>query len=1225
MVRLKELELMMLFRHPGGDEFALFCTEVIRAACWAGGIPGSAVSSTTRTDARDGGVDTRVDRRIPGDKSGYFEHPTIWQFKAADEAHVSIPDMGKEISKPYAKACIQNGDAYRLCICDHLTPEKKIALTAALEKAVMDIRKDAPPPVVLGIADITVVANFYPGLVMQYRPDISGAFTLFERWKERMNSVTRTFVSGERFEKTKATILNHVDLSQKVKDPILTLYGQAGVGKTRTTYESLCNIPAASSIVMYFDDEEAVLEFATRLDNSVADQGIIVADECSIATREQLSRKLTACSDRVRCICIDNSKERVASPAPELAVEKMTVAELESILKANFPGVASDRVRIYAQISEGFVRLAADMCANLDPAIKQAGSMSPILGKVDEYYRTRLTGKEKFIAVETIALLKRVKHKGDSPTELERICALVEVDRKEVEQALSEVKDAPGWVERGALYYRITPELIAMIAFEAAWNRFARGREEDFLKKLPEEIQASFLERVSESGSTEVREIVQRFFQGFANSFGSKNLADPGMVNKLISLIETDPNTYLPVLRRVVASAEHDELTSTTSWFGGSWGTRREIVWLAERFVQFPEFFSDCEEILFVLAQHECEPDIGNNATKTWQHLFRLQLSGTSIPLHDRLKILLRRLESATSQTADIIGGALGNILDTHGTRVLGPPVVGGRIPPQEWTPATWDEFREEMRGGFNFIQAAVNHPVKELALGAKKALLIELESYTRQGWVDELRQVISVDKLDETDRARLVSRLKNILAFGKHPQGTEFKNEYAEKLTSWIEELQPKSLHARLVEFVGSRSWDHYGREKEWESGLRELAMELQKDPNVFASELVWLTSSEASSSFELGHILATLDMAPIHLDAMVQASKQKESALLRGYVSGLIFGAKVDPEPINKLLDQLEKDDPQFSFQIALAGGSPVRVFERAISLVTSKRIPVYNLRVFTHWVGNEHITLEQVIKALEILLPWIKNEEKHSSDVAIEFLGARFHAGQFNDLLTLNKSLVWNVLAATTKNISSETYWWGELLKAAAPTSPQLAISLACNVLVGDNYGMADEAKDLLSTWASEYPDEVMSELGKLMLNDKTGIRFYFSKLPVFTVLPADVVIRWLDNVGVEGAWKIARNLPKPFLDQNRGPVVPELTKYVLSKFEEDDRVFNEFSAGTHSHQIYAGDFGATRLQEGENARPFIDHPLRRIREWAQHEMTGARQDAQRHREWEKERGF
>jgi hypothetical protein len=144
--------------------------------------------------------------------------------------------------------------------------------------------------------------------------------------------------------------------------------------------------------------------------------------------------------------------------------------------------------------------------------------------------------------------------------------------------------------------------------------------------------------------------------------------------------------------------------------------------------------------------------------------------------------------------------------------------------------------------------------------------------------------------------------------------------------------------------------------------------------------------------------------------------------------------------------------------------------------------------------------------------------------------------------------------------------------------------------------------------------------MSEVGSIMLDEKTGLNFFVSKFPVFHVLPVGTVIDWLKKVGPIGAQRIARHLPAPTLDNNGNPVVPELTAWVLSTFENDERVFAEFCAGVHSFQLYRGDAVAVHETEAAAALKFLSHPLKRIRQWAQVEHESALKYAQLHREWE-----
>jgi hypothetical protein len=862
------------------------------------------------------------------------------------------------------------------------------------------------------------------------------------------------------------------------------------------------------------------------------------------------------------------------------------------------------------------------MCAHYDPEIAQAGTLSPVLARIDSYYRFRLTDDDRRQAVEAIALLKRVKYKGESPTELDLLCELTNIrDKAELERILAQLKDSPSWIEKGALYYRVTPAIIAMTAFESAWTRWAKDDERSFLAKIPPAIQESFLERVSESASPEVRDTVQQFFRGFADDFAPGSLGDVQMVDRFISLIETDSRSYLPALRRVVEAAADDELKSGPEWTRSSWGPRRQLVWTMENFVIFPEHFANCEAILFRLAQNECEPTIGNNATKTWQYLFRLQMSGTSIPLGNRLTLLRSRLQAASESTSDVIAGALGGILDTFGTRILGPAVVGGRVPPTDWYPKDAEEMKESVHLALRFLDEAAQHSIPTIASEAKDALLGDLDALTRRGWLRELRSFVAQSSLGEAERASLSRRLKHVLAWGKDTQNNPLSGEYAAALGSWIAELEPKSFHARLVGAVGGSAMDYYGREAEWERELDQLSTELLANVGLFDSEIAWCFSAEAKSAFELGVRLGTMDKSASLIDKILGKTERSQAGLLRGYVAGLLYAANADVQIVNSRLDAIEERDPAFSFQVALAGGARVKAFDRAVRLIRSGRLPVENLRNFTFWEGNVRISNEQVIEVLNLLTP-LASADSVASDMIVDFLGARLHVGQFATLLEGNKELIWNAISTAARNPGRDAFWLAKALEAAAPTDQPFAIRLATEGLVGENFHFKDEAEKLLTSWVVHYPEEVMASIGALMSDEKIGWRFFTSKFGIFHAIPEDVVIRWLQSAGVKGAQKIARHLPMPFIDAAGEPRVPRLTEYVLSRFEDDRITFGEFCAGTHSFQMYKGDFAAQREQEANRVRPFFNHPLKRIREWAQYEHDSGIAQAKYDREREDE---
>jgi len=206
----------------------------------------------------------------------------------------------------------------------------------------------------------------------------------------------------------------------------------------------------------------------------------------------------------------------------------------------------------------------------------------------------------------------------------------------------------------------------------------------------------------------------------------------------------------------------------------------------------------------------------------------------------------------------------------------------------------------------------------------------------------------------------------------------------------------------------------------------------------------------------------------------------------------------------------------------------------------------------------------------------------------DVMVDFLGSRFHAGHLPALLGEDNDLIWQCITTATRNPGRETFCLEEVLNAAAPTNWSMAIHLACDGLVSDNYQFEKDFENLLANWARSHGQEVMAGIGRLMLDETVGWRLFASKPGVFHAISEEIVIAWLKSVGVEGARKIARHLPRPFLDASGKGVVPTLTEFVLSSFEGDDLTFRELCAGTHTLQMYVGDIASQRERERERNR-------------------------------------
>lgn len=173
--------------------------------------------------------------------------------------------------------------------------------------------------------------------------------------------------------------------SNKPANPRLTISGDAGVGKSRTTFEAIAAIPGVASLTLYTDDEDHALDVARAIANDQNLYAALVADECLDATAFQLAKILQGTQHRVRLITIDNALERM--DRTELRLSRIATSTMEKIVEANFPDIDPDRRYRYCQLAEGYLRFAIFLCDN-DNLIVQQGHLGTLLGDTKSYLGT---------------------------------------------------------------------------------------------------------------------------------------------------------------------------------------------------------------------------------------------------------------------------------------------------------------------------------------------------------------------------------------------------------------------------------------------------------------------------------------------------------------------------------------------------------------------------------------------------------------------------------------------------------------------------------------------------------------------------------------------------------------------------------------------------------------------------------------------------------------------
>jgi hypothetical protein len=1234
-------EYFRFFLDGTGKAFTVFMDSLLRATSAKSSIPPSDVHTNLRTNLADGGVDTQIDS---GNNSvGYLTGPTIWQFKARKFCDITSAAIREEIhgeSKQDARDLIRKGYAYRLCICEDAPPPDKKALQDELDRCVKEINSSSPPALILLSSDLADWVNQYPTIVARYLQVPVEKFRWHETWRASAIGETRIFVPPEHYADWKSRVETHLDWSRKPNEVALTLYGNAGVGKTRSLFEILDRQVDQRELVLYTNDEKSAIEIATALTNDGTQNAILVADECLARARFRLAQILLGNENRIRLITIDNALERTRTLAAEVHISGATESETLKVLEANFDQVPLDRRIRYTRIANGSLRFAVYMCLH-DSEIQESGNISSALADAHSYYESRFAGQFGFDsedrkALEIVALVDRVGYRDEHAGELDALCNLTGKDPRDVRERLERIRKSMGFVASAGRYYYVTPAPVAMVAFESAWDHWVANDPYRFLKGLPEDLVQPFQDRVS-SASPEVGAIVARFFRDWTISQGARILDSESDTRHLVALVAADPATQIPLLRGLIESASVLQLRRGDNVgfpYRGS-TTRRLLVSLAEEIAQFSEFFFDAEAILFRLSVEEIEPSIGNNATSTWKGLFRILLSGTEVPFKKRFDLLKQRGADKAASVRELVVSAAAAAVDRQPFRMVGAPLFGSRVPPQDWRPKTHEDYRDAIEDCMALLVGMTSDADQGVATAATKALFEATSQLLWAGYIEPVRKALEgrvADDLKPRIRS-LVREVRSRVSWKELP--AESRNpEIKAGLEDWLASLETGTLHAQLIENVGSEPWSHHFDEEEWRKSVDNLAQQLYADPIAFAKELSWLNSDEAKSAAELGYAFGTLDaQSQRHLTQVIdEAIRLEATAFARGYVYSLAEHSQAGLSRLNQELDRVQNANAKVAFYIMLPAGDAVRSFGRALAMVGTHQIPPRLLSNLQVWIGNRKTTPIEAGQAIRSLLSIVENDTRDIADVAVDFVAyqvngvsAEEKSGVLSQVFGDKIGDLWTLLDLFVSNPGREDFWFSRVLRAATDIDPARGCDIATRMIVGSSFSMEGEGEKLIEELLQIYPVAVMESLGRRLTEDESKNQFFLRKFSFLASVPFDVAKEWLGEVGVVGARAIARHLPPPYLTKTGQPEVPPLTEYVLTQFEDDQRTFSEFVAGVHSLQGYWGSFSEARQKEADAARAFLNHRAKRIREWALLEVRQGEEDARVHGIREDERGM
>jgi hypothetical protein len=1220
-----------------GHAFEAALHSLIRAEAWACGIAPDQIDWDYRTNVPDGGKDVliKVGNNHP-ERKFIPSVPSIWSAKSGSDG-LSVTSLRKEVSKhkDVLSHLKEEGGVYVWCVAPAASMVARTKLRKEAEILANNHGFNADQ-IVFRFRDLlTAWFSSHVGVAAVHLNLPRGWKTL-EEWKTLEKGFKVPWVTfGDRAELV-AEVQAH--LLGTTGRNVLHLSGWSGIGKSRTVLQS-CVEESALEGALYFPN---LGEFAGQLEEyltrNVGVRAALVIDELDASELGQLESRLEPYVDRIRVVTIGSGAK--GSVDIRDGVKEVTpptdYGGVAAVIKSSDLSLTSDQATELAAWCEHDLRLALLLAEayKQDPGLtnRPITSAGDVLKRILKLFNDELGDVAAFRErYGLLSLCLNVGNEGEAREETEYLSSYFSQPVANLDRAVAQaIKCGLGRQQRQ--FFEAVPRALARQTFEStAWPNISRAASE-FVGGMPApRMMRKFIERAHECGHGVRDEIATALEPWFNEQFPTPDIslvAKSEPARLFAAYTELNPRSGLRWLRGAIDKASADVLQSFGREFDGSgdWRGRRHIVWLCDHLAQFSDEFWGCEEILYKLAQYETEDRVSNNSRGVWQRFFRPLFSWTTIPFERRIDHLLGRLKKAQPETQlMIMEAAIGAIRDPVGETVP-PKIVGGRLAPEEWRPKTNGDLRKSQTDAANKLLKVVKELLAERIATPRAEVINHLRLFSNHGCLDELRAWLQPNGLDESTLRHLRAALdEHIDWLQPHAEGSDWLNIHPSEgerawagkaraeAEEWRRALEPASLASRIRDVTARERWEHrqYVPDKEQQTNqiYEQLAQDTLEQPEVMDELWNWFSGEEPRSAFEFGIALGRLDLSfTLLVEMLSRLSQDRVVALIAGYLNGISRQAGALPSLLSEFLDRVADRYPEAVSIVTLYSDVSEAGFNRLIRLApvsgpaASRRLG----QLYTNRWG-ERLSDAQKARAVEAIRDLGREGDAWAYHFALELVNLWGHQiwSEFPEPLGVP---VADILEGCLDGTHSFRSWDWQLAIKRLPTSHNIRkIEILTRAVT--NHNLFDISRDLmgmLTRLAKEHPVDAMKAVGKCVLSPERELFFMMDDFGLFDAMGDDAVRLWVSQSGSKAARAIARYLPGPIPKHDDPLYVPPVTEWLLSEFEDDDQVFEQFRTGRNARQIYVGAVSGHFEGTDDRIAPYLDHPLRRVREWAQGEI-------------------
>jgi len=991
----------------------------------------------------------------------------------------------------------------------------------------------------------------------------------------------------------------------------LFIGGLSGSGKTR----SVLNAVKDNKIFIYYscfkdfcDDENQIMNYHEKF--------YIIVDEVSIDNHRTINSIIRGKEINFKIIaigCTPSNPDYGYDNGNTIFLNKLTKEDTIAVIKANYDCFEESVYQAIYDLSSNDLRLAL-MIAKIydkDRSIEIAtipakqfkddyGSAKQILSKMLEL---SIEEKPQNLDLERcfnhFSLFIDIGFKNQYECELKELSNYFKVNYSDYRRAIDYFEQIQLGIKKGD-YFEASPRALAKYAFEQNAYSLVMHELDGFMSSITSEtLRKRFIERAIECG---IKEVAEDLSSWFLRNYSIHSLNDKVFSKReLMLLTEYFPETGLRIIKDYIVSSDSD-----LNRIGeiSTYGIRRYIVWTCEHLACFKQYFNQCEEILFMLAQCETELYISNNSQGTWSGLFSILLSTTEVSYKKRYELLLKRALEAKVDYASLFEKTFEIVFLDGTSRIVPPPVIGNKITPARWKPQNNEELIDIKKYTLEMLLKNKNNFSSEIKSAICNALLKAFLDFSEYGLMNEYKRF--TDEMIETQDQKnaLMIVLEEYLNFQK--KGEKKSDEEQKFIQKWSDELKQSDIDGKLHAFLTRDIWS-YGYTDEDIEKRKQFASDLARefvDDSDKVEKLCKIIKEEKYKEeplFEFAEKLALIDSDYEFLSFIDNLTEiSRNNPFSKGYYYGL-FKNNDDQLPDNAIavVEKIQKEEPDFTLWVSVSLDYNKDSFNRLIELIPKAKnfAPLLNLRS-KMWI--DILTSDEKGKIIEAILE-CDNANKYNIIFSIFFAWLQFEADTEESVLI---DLFLEILKECIEAKTVLNYYLPESILVSLPTNYQKkGIEIFVPLFEFDNYfgksnnAVIDYIKKIKNKTNESFifktlADRLLTAQRQVLTRAQTGI---------FDDYPLDIIKEWLEEDEVNRPVLMAYHLTMPNLDK---PDFSELTHYILKKYEDNDKVYQKFWIGNTNLVTYIPqNIVDNKARWYELTEKYINSSDKRIKQWAE----------------------